>query len=97
MSETKTQSITKEFNGNTYTTGETWKSKLSDAQGVVVGFTKEGKPIIETPRGVIDVLLNRDWVKNTKTKYFIYRGYDGDLKVTSNNVAGNLHEFTLEE
>jgi len=98
MSETKTeQNITKEYNGRTYTTGETWKSSLSDAQGVIVGFTREGKPIIETPRGVIDVLLNPEWVKVQKTKYFIYRGYDGDLKVTSNKVSGIVHEFTLEE
>jgi len=98
MSETKTeQNITKEYNGNTYTTGETWKSKLSDAQGVIVGFTKEGKPIIELPRGGIDVLLNPEWVKNTKTKYYIYRGYDGNLAITNHEISESLHEFTLEE
>jgi len=100
MSETTTQSITKECNGNTYTTGETWKSNVSHPctmSGVIVGFTKEGKPIIEMQRGGIEVLLNPDWVKVKKTKYYIYRGYEGELKVTSNKVSGILHEFTLEE
>jgi len=100
MSEATNQSITKEYNGNTYTTGETWKSNVLypyALSGVIVGFTQKGKPLIELDSGGIETLNNPDWVKVKKTKYFIYRGYDGDLKVTSNKVAGSLHEFTLEE
>jgi len=100
-----TQSITKEYNGRTYTTGETWKSNVSypsTMSGVIVGFTKEGKPIIEMERGGIDVLLNPNWVKVQKTKYYVYRNPDGRLCVLDNSnkyleVVKIVHEFTLEE
>lgn len=99
MSEVKTeQTITKEYNGQTYTTGETWCSPNNRSnKGVIVGFTLIDAPIIQLHTGRIDILDNPQWVKSTKTKYYIYRGYEGDLKVTMNKVSGILHEFTLEE
>jgi predicted SpoU family rRNA methylase len=95
-----TQSIIKEYNGQTYTTGETWKSTIPypyTLSGVIVGFTQKGKPLIELDSGCIETLNNPDWVKVKKTKYYIYRGYDGNLAITNQEISESLHEFTLEE
>jgi len=99
MNETKTeQTITKEYNGITYTTGETWCNHIDRSnKGVIVGFTLIDAPIIQLHNGRIDILDNPQWVKSTKIKYYVWRSYNGDLKVTSNKITGILHEFTLEE
>jgi len=94
-----TQSITKEYNGNIYTTGETWYSPNSkEKRGIIVGFNTEGVPIIELPCGDIDLLLNANWILLTKVTYYVYRKTaNSELDITHCKVSGILHEFTLEE
>lgn len=100
----KEQTITKQFNGRTYTTGETWKSYQPSpytVYGVIVGFTQKGTPLIELESGGIETLNNPLWIKVKKNNYFVYRNSDGRLCVTDNTdyikVIDVLHEFVLEE
>jgi len=100
MQTSNTQTITKKYNGNAYTTGETWKSNsghLPSNYGVIAGFTKEGIPVIELDTGDIELLLNPSWIKVNKTAYYVYRTGNGHLMVTEDSTVNALHTFTLEE
>jgi len=98
--QTTNQTITKQYNGNTYTTGETWKSHIKSLPhlfGVIVGFTTQGRPVIKMNSGGVEILMNKEWIKVKKTTYYVYRTSNGHLMVTEDSTVNALHTFTLEE
>jgi len=94
------QTITKQCDGNTYTTGETWKSHFKSMPhhfGIIVGFTTQGRPVIEMNSGGVEILMNKEWIKVKKTTYYVYRTSNWHLMVTEDSTVNALHTFTLEE